>query len=139
MIRNRYEHPTMTGVTLNYNRDVAVKDGLTYRSTGSESAWINFVPASILKSCVGMVHVMHATGAFTYAPGPWQKLLTRDDWIATLVTTPNAQSVWLKENGGSVTIDRMAVYTPDDWQRVLAMWEQGLLDGPWFDGSLRPA
>ena len=138
MIRNRYEHPNMTGVTLNYNRNMAVKDGLAYRSTGSESAWINFVPSSILDSVAGMVHVMHATGTFAYAPGPWQNLLTRDDWIATLITNGQAQSLWIS-NGNSVTIDRMALYTPDDWQRVLAMWEQGLLDGPWFDGSLRPA
>lgn len=84
-----------------------------------------------------MVHVMHMTGVWERMD-TIQQVLSRDGWLAQTISNAYGRNVWIRE-GQSVTIDRMAVYTPDDWQRVLAMWEQGLLDGPWFDGSLRPA
>lgn len=135
MIRNRYEHPSMLGANVYYYRDRVRKDDLTYTGLTTELGNITyFYPTA---EQMGMVHVMHMTGVWERMD-TIQQVLSRDGWLAQTIANPNGRNVWIRE-GQSVTIDRMAVYTPDDWQRVLAMWEQGLLDGPWFDGSLRPA
>ena len=136
MIRNRYEHPSMTGANIYYDKKLIRKDGVTYTGISQEAGNITYhIPQP---SQLGMVHVMHFTGTFERMDRGWPTILERDDWLASTITNTSGKNIWVKE-GQSVTIDRMALYTPDDWQRVLAMWEQGLLDGPWFDGSLRPA
>lgn len=135
MIRNRYEHPSMLGANIYYYRERIRKDGLTYTGLSPEAGNITYcIPQP---SQLGMVHVMHFTGTFERMDTGWPAVAERDGWLAATITNTSGKNIWIRD-GQSVTIDRMAVYTPDDWQRVLAMWEQGLLDGPWVDGDLMP-
>lgn len=136
ILTNSYPHPYMTGVILNYDRTHISKDGLTYTAVVG-SGWVNFVPLGVANMAVGMVHVMHITGEYTYIADPWENLMREDDWIATLVKDTQRPSIWLG-NGKSATIDRMALYTPEDWAKVRDMWEAGELADPWFAWDTMP-
>lgn len=137
ILRNSYPHPYMTGVVLNHDKSHVSRDGLTYTAVGVDSGWVNFVPMDAMKMAVGMVHVMHITGEYSYTAGSWENLMREGDWIATLVKNTQFPSIWIS-NGKSATIDRVALYTPADWAKVRDMWEAGELADPWFAWDTMP-
>ncbi|PKV05704.1 hypothetical protein CQR51_0948, partial [Bifidobacterium pseudolongum subsp. globosum] len=66
------------------------------------------------------------------------RLIAREHgWVAGIPTNDNSHTLPLVY--GALTLQEVAMYTPDDWDKILAMYTAGILPSPWIDGEyLRP-
>lgn len=56
-------------------------------------------------------------------------------WGAWRVTSVNEHALTLNE--GPFILHASAIYTPDDWNHVKALYDAGILDQPWFRATIR--
>ena len=66
------------------------------------------------------------------------RLIARENgWVAGIPTNDKAHTLPLTY--GALTLQEVAMYTPEDWDKILAMYTAGILPSPWIDGDyLRP-
>lgn len=57
---------------------------------------------------------------------------------AARITATGLHDVPISKCTTGVTILGSALYTPDDWEQVLSLYQRGALQYPWFAGDLYP-
>lgn len=59
------------------------------------------------------------------------------DWCAGVMREEGNKSLYIRP-GKSVKLLETGVYTREDWERVKALRDAGVLDTPWFSAGLMP-
>lgn len=65
------------------------------------------------------------------------RLIARENgWVAGIPIADKSHTLPLTD--GSFTLQEVAMYTPEDWDKILAMYTAGILPSPWIDGEYLP-
>ena len=63
----------------------------------------------------------------------------QDGWIAATIANNVSGSIMIRPVNGPFILENVGVYTPSDWDKILDMYNAGILQYPWIAGDSYPS
>ena len=80
------------------------------------------------------VRNLHPDPKCLKARGTWEGSSSANGWVAAKVTDDNAGNHTITMQRGQFTLCEVGCYTPDDWEKLYAAYQQGVIEYPWVAG-----